>query len=265
MTKFGKQVAILVRLERAVSVSRHAWDVTQGSIGVRLRRTETRRRRRRGWRILGKSDRYGCKCDTKNADSETWMTGNSQGATSQSEEATQLSPLRNNSGARGVTGIMRGNLHSESVHPMHIVCYAVSWLTLVGAAYACSCIPVTASELMRHADVVFLGTIIDLHDVHTAVPGVLRTNKRVVVFRVSRVWKGDLGQVIELPAIEQSGSMCIGFPTGLLSVGNELLVYANREPVTHDYVTSICSHTALAKQTRDLQELGQGKLPRKRN
>lgn len=138
--------------------------------------------------------------------------------------------------------------------------------TIVDYAHACSCIPVTVSELMESADIIFRGTIIDVHDVQTGVGTEIGmgVGRRVVLFRVKRVWKGDVGEILEIPAIENPSGICWGFPKGLLAVGNELLVYARRQDGSEDYITNICSHTSLATRTKDFQELGRGKAPRKK-
>ena len=126
-------------------------------------------------------------------------------------------------------------------------------------ANACSCVPIGAGELLHKADIVFRGTITDIRDIDTATGG----GKRVAIFRVSRVWKGAISEIVSMPAIENAGGMCLGFPKGLLAIGNELLVYAYRERASGDYVTDICSHTWFAKQTNDVHELGRGKRPKR--
>jgi hypothetical protein len=136
-----------------------------------------------------------------------------------------------------------------------------SFIMLVDIAQACSCIPITAAEASRRADVVFRGTIVDIHDVCIEPPQLW---KRVAIFRVSRVWKGVVGDSFEMPAIENPGGLCYGFAKGLLAIGNELIVYANRSSATGQYSTGLCSHTALASRTHDILELGPGKMPAKR-
>jgi hypothetical protein len=119
--------------------------------------------------------------------------------------------------------------------------------------------------LKQRADIIFRGTIIDIHDAkRDVITDILQPPKRIAVFRVTRIWKGDVGQTFEMPAIEKSGGTCGGFSKGLLVVGNELLVYAYRRNGTDEYFTDICSHTSLLVQTKDLQELGSGRVPAKR-
>jgi len=114
-------------------------------------------------------------------------------------------------------------------------------------------------------DIIFRGTIIDIHDAkRDVITDLIQPPKRIAVFRVTRIWKGDVGQTFEMPAIEKSGGTCAGFPEGSLVVGNELLVYAYRRNGTDEYFTNICSRTSLLMQTKDLQELGRGRVPRKK-
>ncbi|MGA3204862.1 MAG: hypothetical protein ABSF12_20405 [Bryobacteraceae bacterium] len=87
--------------------------------------------------------------------------------------------------------------------------------------------------------------------------------KGIVVFRVSRVWKGDVGPIFEMPALEET-SMCVGFWPTHLKVGNDLLVYAVRNPGENAYYTNICTRTALAKDAKeDFDQLGRGGEPSK--
>ena len=117
---------------------------------------------------------------------------------------------------------------------------------------------------MQRADIVFRGTIIDIHGVQTGLGPEIGVRKRVVVFRVKRVWKGVVGEILEMPAFEHTSGLCWGFPKGLLAVGNELLVYANRQNDSDDYVTGLCLHTSLAKRTKDFHGLGPGRVPKKK-
>ncbi len=111
---------------------------------------------------------------------------------------------------------------------------------------------------------VFRGTIIALRDSESAadLSGLFRfrDTKKIAVFHVNRIWKGDIGQTFEMPATEET-SMCIGFVTSYLIVGNDLLVYASR--YGSEYYTSICGFHKRGKDAKDLRELGPGQDPRK--
>jgi hypothetical protein len=67
-----------------------------------------------------------------------------------------------------------------------------------------------------------------------------------------------------MPAVEET-SACIGFWPGILRVGNEILVYANRFSQSSEYRTNICIRTkpvdGAAKE--DLDYLGRGEVPKK--
>jgi hypothetical protein len=131
------------------------------------------------------------------------------------------------------------------------------------SAYACSCVAITVDQARSDAEVVFRGTITDLRDAdHPPAIGPLlvRDTKKVAVFSVSRVWKGQVGPIFEMPAVEET-SACTGFVPSLLKIGNDLLVYAKRFPGTSEYYTNICTRTGFAKVAKDLDELGPGTEP----
>jgi hypothetical protein len=77
---------------------------------------------------------------------------------------------------------------------------------------------VSPKQAKRFSEVVFQGTIDGFKG-----SGL----DRIVIFRVSRVWKGAVGTTCEMPAIETQGGFCTAFWRGLLVVGNELVVYAS--------------------------------------
>ena len=134
-------------------------------------------------------------------------------------------------------------------------------------AHACFALPSTVRQHKAAADVVFRGVIIGMQyrEIRN-LSDILEFERepRVVVFRVGRVWKGDVGETFQMPAIENPGGVCIGFRPGLLKVGNELLVYASRVKRGPEfvYMTSIDS-AILAKDSRDFSELGPGRAARK--
>ena len=138
---------------------------------------------------------------------------------------------------------------------------ALASLSLAGA---CECSDPTVQNAKERANVIFRGTI-------TALRPLRPTDKRVwigdpgdtgkiAVFRVARVWKGEVGPVFEMPAIQEGGG-CWGFAPQFLKLGTELIVYAFR--VEGAYFTGICSRTNLPKfATKDFEELGPGEPPR---
>lgn len=144
--------------------------------------------------------------------------------------------------------------------------FAIVFLVLVEVAQACSCRPVSAKEALGNADLVFRGTIVEIHSAQTdPLTTVLQHPPRRVVFRVTRVWKGVVGETFEMPAIEKTGGYCLGFWRDLLVVGNDLLVYAYRTKGTAGYTTNICSRTQLASNAKDFRELGAGTAPQKKD
>src|ERR1700733_11286055 len=90
-------------------------------------------------------------------------------------------------------------------------------LTSMGNAYACTCSEPTVQEAKQRSTVVFRGTIIALRDTPNKserIPNAnlngYRDTGKMVVFRVTRVWKGDFGTTFEMPAIVET-SACWGF------------------------------------------------------
>jgi hypothetical protein len=140
-------------------------------------------------------------------------------------------------------------------------------LSIVGvvsavAAYGCGCVRPSVKVAEARAKVVFRGVIVELRDSDTnlaIVPALYRDTNKIAVFRVSRVWKGEVGPAFEMPAFEET-SACIGFWPDFLKVGADLLVYAGRFFGT--YVTSVCSRTAFARNAKDdFEQLGPGEEP----
>ncbi len=86
---------------------------------------------------------------------------------------------------------------------------------------------------------------------------------RTVIFRVSRVWKGQVSPTFEMRAIETDGGFCTAFWRGLLTVGNDLVVYASRRfvPDSKEYLP-LRSKSTLTSQAKDLGALGRGHTPK---
>jgi hypothetical protein len=148
------------------------------------------------------------------------------------------------------------------------LCFGI--ILAVGIAYSCDCTEPSVQHKRDHADVIFRGTIIELRDgkAATDLPSrLVRDTKKVAVFRVSRVWKGDVGETFEMPAVVET-SACTGFWPPYLKVGADLLVYAYRSE--SEYYTAICGSHKLArnvsgKAAKDFKELGPGEAPQKKN
>src|SRR5438309_2337916 len=91
----------------------------------------------------------------------------------------------------------------------------------LGIIYACDCDEPTVPVAKQRAQVVFRGTITALRPTKKTTGEAGDTGK-VAVFRVSRVWKGEVGQTFEMPAVVESGG-CWGFAPEFLKVGAELI------------------------------------------
>ena len=130
------------------------------------------------------------------------------------------------------------------------------------AAYGCSCADPTVKDAARRAIVVFSGTITALK--LASKPYTFRRlsdTRTIVVFRVTRVWKGDVGRIFEMPAVVEEAD-CLGFAPQLLKLGAELLVYAFNQQ-SEFYYTGLCSRTRFVRYASDdLKELGPGREPK---
>jgi len=117
-------------------------------------------------------------------------------------------------------------------------------------ATACSCDRQTVTGAYAEAEIVFEATITAIHGgiSNGAWPG------GRVKFRVSRVWKGEVPNRFEMPAVQQTGS-CLGFNKRLLKSGNALLVYARRvkwgPKGEQGYFTDACAPTKLLKEASE--------------
>jgi len=146
------------------------------------------------------------------------------------------------------------------------LCFAIS--LAAGSTYACGCVEPSVQDKKANADVIFRGTIIALRDAKAATDlpsGWVQDTKKLAVFRVTRVWKGDIPETFEMPAVEET-SMCVGFWRPYLKVGSDLLVYARRLGAA--YYTAICGSHELASDAngdpaKDFVVLGPGALPRR--
>ena len=149
----------------------------------------------------------------------------------------------------------------------------ILFVAAVFTVLACDCVAPPIEMAMKDADLIFRGKILDLRPGLNPplLQGVVRDTRKVVVFQVIRVWKGEIGPTFEMPGWEET-SACVGFWPSFLKVGTELLVYAKRWPRSANspssffpdvFATSICSRTAPVGRTRDIEELGRGYPPRK--
>jgi len=132
---------------------------------------------------------------------------------------------------------------------------------LVGVAYGCDCTEASVQAKFDDSEVVFRGTITALRDSgrdFDILGGFVRDTRKTAVFRVTRVWKGQVASTFEMPAVEET-SACIGFGPSYLKVGSDLLVYGKRRG--EYYFTWICGFHKPALGAKDFDQLGAGREP----
>ena len=132
--------------------------------------------------------------------------------------------------------------------------FLIALFTCTCALAQCDDIYVSPKQAKRSSEVVFQGTIDGFKG-----SGV----DRIVIFHVNRVWKGPVGPIFEMPAIETDGGLCTAFWRGLLVVGNELVVYASRLPSSNrnEYLPMRGKSIPISRAT-DINQLGRGHKPK---
>ena len=85
---------------------------------------------------------------------------------------------------------------------------------------------------------------------------------QVATFKVTRVWKGNVGETFEMLAFQER-SGCLGFlPT--VEIGADFLVYARRpSPSVPDYLPLPCQANLTSRARDQIQKLGLGRKPKK--
>jgi hypothetical protein len=118
----------------------------------------------------------------------------------------------------------------------------------------CDDIEVSTRKAKRLSEVVFQGTVEGFRG---------SGPNRVVIFRVTRVWKGPVGSTFEMPAFETGGESCNAFWAGSLARGNELVVYASHfpDPTSKEYFP-MRSKTTLVSHAKDISQLGRSHKPK---
>jgi hypothetical protein len=137
--------------------------------------------------------------------------------------------------------------------------HALSLVLAVGSVYGCDCREPSVEAKRDDSDIVFRGTIIAFREspVRTDKGPTVRYTGRIAVFRVVRIWKGEVSQTLEMPEAMET-TACTGFWTSL-KMGEDLLIYASR--IGSEYYTAICGYYKGAKSAKDLKKLGPGKDP----
>ena len=124
----------------------------------------------------------------------------------------------------------------------------ITMLCLIAAvSRACDCIEAPAREAARYSEIVFRGTVVRFR--------YPKNGDTVAVFKVARVWKGPVTAEFEMLAAQGDG--CSEFPPGLLRLGSEVLVYAQRLEGP-DYFPMRCN-TTLVQNAKDILKLGPGR------
>ena len=119
--------------------------------------------------------------------------------------------------------------------------------------HACSCVPLgSPSESLADATEVFQGVVTSV-EVYDRGDGTWATNDPVTVeFDVSAVWKGRVGDSIEIATVRDSVSCGFEFAEGV-----EYVVYS------YEGSTGLCSRTHAVGRAgyNDREELGAGRAP----
>lgn len=128
--------------------------------------------------------------------------------------------------------------------------------------FACECASPTTSEELALADKVFVGKVTSIQKMllsafywNTTFPFVHKNYqfKAIVTFEVSKSWKGDSGQEIQVKS--SFGGWCYNRN---FTIGEEYVVFAFNTP--NGLWASGCSNTGLVKSSEQtVMQLGQGR------
>lgn len=116
-------------------------------------------------------------------------------------------------------------------------------------AFSCTCVqPPSMDAALDAVDVAFRGTLV-------------KRSGKAAIFRVERVWKGDVGGNFEIEWRVENGD-CNGFRREALRIGADLLVFAKRGS-GGVYRTNICYPTKpVTEAAEELRALGPGEPPK---
>ncbi len=129
-----------------------------------------------------------------------------------------------------------------------VVLASFSLVSIPNSAHACSCLPVgTAEESLETSSAVFSGQVMSIHEDESMAA-------KKVTFSVDTVWKGILGETIEVTTGMDSAGCGFEF-----TIGENYMVYASGEEALS---TTLCSRTHQAiLNDPDVQTLGEGMPP----
>lgn len=119
--------------------------------------------------------------------------------------------------------------------------------------YACKCVlPGSPSEEMARFATVFQGRVVSVRELDGGDAAPAGRGQLNVEFEVETVWKGNVGQSINLTTVRDAAACGISFV-----VGDTYVVYAEDDSTVHR-----CSRTRpLSEAAEDLAELGEGQSP----
>ena len=124
----------------------------------------------------------------------------------------------------------------------------LAFSVLGSLASACTCYALPAKTAKEVSEIVFRGTVVMEHEGKWG---------RVAVFRVSRVWKGQVPETLELPVFQIGCG--IGFQSPV-EIGQEWLVFAGRlASADNDFVPGGCTTQLANNAQKLLKDLGPGR------
>jgi hypothetical protein len=126
------------------------------------------------------------------------------------------------------------------------------WAT-AGLVSACDCARLPVKDARLAAEIIFRGTVVNIHESPEHFP--------VATFKVTRVWKGNVSRTFEMLAFREDAG-CIGFlPT--VEIGADFLIYARRlDRNAPDYLPLPCQTDLISRAGDQLRKLGSGKEPK---
>ena len=140
-----------------------------------------------------------------------------------------------------------------------LIIAAVSLLGLsqAGDAQACTCRPSPPpTTALGESDAVFAGRVVEVSRGEDPMAALTAPMAALTAkFAVSTVWKGEVGETVEVRTPLNSAACGVGF-----EAGEEWLVYANEQEGVLN--ATLCSRTSpLRAATEDLAALGPGSEP----
>ena len=160
------------------------------------------------------------------------------------------------------------SVRPASIHVLKLIVIAlssVSWmLSNVSQAHACTCLPISPSDMDEHFSVVFAGKAIDertRYHPQSANPlsEVTGEYRYVTIYTllVHTVWKGPSYEIVYMQSYSDILSTCGGGGPGHFAIGHEYLVYTGPRMTVYS-----CNGVhSLASAQEYLDELGAGQPP----